>query len=75
MISGEVKEDRWWCFIIRYLVALALSLPWVYLGCAIGKSQLGPYSDLFLAKFIPLGLAGLFAFCFADMVNSMLGLF
>ena len=28
LISGDVKDDTWLCFLARYLIALALILPW-----------------------------------------------
>ena len=75
LISGELVNDTWIRFITRYMIALGISLPWFYLGEIFGKQELGPYGDLFVLKFIPCLLLGLFGFWVADTVNSKLGQF
>ena len=73
LISGEVVEDTWVRFALRFVLALAVTLPWRFFHMLTTLND-KPYSKLIYGSLLPNVLQGFCFFYVADLLSHHLGL-
>ena len=75
LISGELVDDTRVRFCLRFVVAIAVTLPWRYMTHLINMVGLkNAHFTLWFAYLIPALIQGFFFFYVADLVSVKLGI-